>query len=217
MRYYPEETFFQYVLLQSQARYGVPPPPIPKTAPDRAQLETDLYQVFTGSLAIQESLQRDALSTRAARRRPERPRQHAHPARRCKSLAYKELLEQKRTKEKIEPKPHEIARLVPADQYLLHFNSMQSLGELLDLTNDWGDDLLRLATVRAKDQRVEAKLEEQLCLRRGPLTRLFADAVISEVALTGADPFVQEGTDVTLIFRLKQPEVFQQGGGRLAR
>jgi hypothetical protein len=56
MRYCPEESFYQYVLLQSQARYGVAPPPLPAPMPDRTRLETDLYQVFTGSLAIQESL-----------------------------------------------------------------------------------------------------------------------------------------------------------------
>ncbi len=32
LEYYPDETFFQYCLLQSKARYGVDPPPIPKQA-----------------------------------------------------------------------------------------------------------------------------------------------------------------------------------------
>jgi len=62
LRYYPEETFYQYCLLQSQARYGVTPPPLPKPAPDRASLETSLYQIVTGSSAIQDSLQRKMLS-----------------------------------------------------------------------------------------------------------------------------------------------------------
>jgi len=209
LRYYPEESFFQYCLLQSQARYGVTPPPIPKTMPDRGELETDLYQVFTGSHAIQESLQRQALS--AGDRVGEL---NVHVSRleppRLAALPYEKLLEEKRTREKIEPKPHDLARLVPDDQYFLHFHSMRSLVELSDLSTQWGTSLLRLFRVQAKDQRLEAKLEDQLCLRRGPLTRLFADAVISEVAITGADPFVQEGADVTMIFRMKQPEVFRQ-------
>ena len=62
---------------------------------------------------------------------------------------------------------------------------------------------------RPRTSRLEQKLEDQLCLRRDVLTRLFADAVISDVAFTGADPFVNEGTDVTMIFRVKQPAVFQ--------
>ena len=80
---------------------------------------------------------------------------------------------------------------------------------MLDLSQQWGSSLLRLSTVQAKDQRLQQKLEDQLCVRRDLLTRLFADAVISEMAVTGADPFVHEGTDVTMIFRVKQPEVFR--------
>lgn len=209
LRYYPEETFYQYCLLQSQARYGVAPPPIAKGAPDRAALETDLYQVVTGSMAVHDMLQRETLATGSGvgdlnvhistLRPPD-----------LRSLPYKKLLEEKRTKEKVEPKVHPVSRLVPADQYFLHFNSMQSFGEVLDLSTQWGNNLLRLFTVRAQDQRLQAKLEDQLCLRRGPLTQLFADKVIEEVAVTGADPFVVEGADVTMIFRLKQPEVFQK-------
>ena len=48
-------------------------------------------------------------------------------------------------------------RLVPEDQYLLQFNSMQSLGELLDLSQQWGGSLLRLFTVQAKDQQAGAE------------------------------------------------------------
>jgi len=209
LRYYPEETFFQYCLLQSKARYGVEPPAIPKRKPDRTALETDLYEVFSGSLAIQESLQRETLGggsragdldTHISSLRP--------PA--LRSLPYEKLLEEKRTRDGIEPKVHEISGLVPADQYFLHFNSMGSLDELFDLSSEWGGSLLRLITVRAQDSQLRAKFDDQLCLRRGPLTELFADAVISEVAVTGADPFVAEGTDVTLIFRLKRPEVFRE-------
>ena len=208
LRYYPDETFFQYCLLQSKARYGVQPPPIPSIAVNELDVETNLYQYATGSLAIQETLQREALSTRT---RVGDLNRHisslAPPA--LQSLPYEKLLETKKTKEKIEPAPQAVARLVPADQYLLHFNSMRSLGELHDLWANWGGGLLRLFSVRAEDPRVQTKIEDQLCLRRGPLTELFADAVISEVALTGADPFVLEGTDVTMIFRLKRPEVFR--------
>ena len=74
-----------------------------------------------------------------------------------RSLPYKHLLE-KKTEEGIEPAVHEIARLVPEDQYFVHFNSMNSLGELLDLSSKWGNNLLRLFTIRAQDQRLQAKL-----------------------------------------------------------
>src|SRR5262249_17442408 len=51
-------------------------------------------------------------------------------------------------------------------------------------------------------------LQEQLCLYRDSLVTLFADGVIGELAITGADPFFLEGTDLTLCLRLKQPGIF---------
>src|SRR5207245_2559899 len=80
--------------------------------------------------------------------------------------------------------------------------------DLYDLTKNWGDSLLRLWTIHAQDNRLQEKLEDQLCLRRGPLTQLFADGVVAETAITGSDPFMLEGTDVSILFRLKKPELF---------
>src|SRR4029077_1421932 len=39
--------------------------------------------------------------------------------------------------------------------------------------------------------------------------RPFYDLVVSEAAVTGSDLFLREGSDVTLLFRFKQPEVFR--------
>ncbi len=209
LRYYPEETFFQYCLLQSRARYGVAPPAFPKQAPDSNVLETSLYQVFTKSLAIQESLQRETLGKGSGVGNLTRHVSSLRPPS-LRSLPYEKLLEEKRTRDKIEPKPHDITKLVPEDQYFLHFNAMQPLGELVDLTSHWGDAVVRLFTLRAQDSQVRAKLENQLCMRWNDLIKLSAEHVIGEVAITGADPFVLEGTDLTLILQAKQPEAFQK-------
>ena len=209
LRYYPEESFFQYCLLQSRARYGVAPPAIPKQAPDRNVLETSLYQVFTKSLAIQESLQREALGKGSGVGDLTKHVSNLSPPS-VRSLPFEKLLEEKRTRDKTEPAPHDVARLVPDDQYFLHFNAMQPLGQLIDLTSQWGDDVVRLFTLRAQDSQVRVKLEDQLCMRWNDLIQLSADGVIGEVAITGADPFVLEGTDLTLILQLKKPEAFQK-------
>ncbi len=213
LRYYPEDSFSQYVLLQSEARYGVAPPALPLPNFDAAKLEPDIYSFYTGSTAIQSSLQRSALLSGRAGGDLNIPIGNLAPPEPA-SLPYKDLLEQKRTRDKIEPKVAEIARLVPADQYFLQLNSMQSLDDLVDLSTQWGGSLLRLYTIEAQDPQLQQKLETQLCLRRDLLTKLFADAVISDVAFTGADPFVNEGADVTVILRVKQPSVFQPAADR---
>src|SRR5262249_53056814 len=172
------------------------------------ELENNLYSVFTGSRAIQEVLQRQAFKAG-----PMTGDLIHHVSDlslpQVEAPDYKKLLAEKAAK-KIEPKTHGMAKLVPADQYFLHFNSMRSAGELQDLVTDWGNNLLRPLTMRAVDHRFRENFEEQLCLYREPLLTLFADGVIAELAVTGADPYFLEGTDVSLIFKVKKLDVFQK-------
>ena len=77
LEYYPDETFFEYCLLQSKARYGVDPPPISKQAVSGTSLETEVYELFTGSLAIQQSMQRRALKSVQEDRRLQHPDQQS--------------------------------------------------------------------------------------------------------------------------------------------
>ena len=49
-----------------------------------------------------------------------------------------------------------------------------------------------------------------MCLQSTGLTQLFADQAVSELALTGGDPFLVDGTDVTIVFHVQQPDVFQK-------
>ncbi len=128
---------------------------------------------------------------------------------RLRSLDYGALLEAQQEAGK-EPQLHDIARLVPADQYFLHFNSLKSLGELIDFSDFWGGNLQELFHVRAQDNRVEQKLENQLCLRRQGLSELFADQVIGEIAITGGDPYLLEGTDLSVLLRVENPQLFRQ-------
>ena len=52
-------------------------------------------------------------------------------------------------------------------------------------------------------------MKAQLAIETDPLSRPFYDMVVNEVALTGSDLYFREGTDVTLLFAVKQPEVFK--------
>src|SRR5262249_8019780 len=128
LQYYPDESFFQYCLLQSRERYGVTPPGLPRGVAGAA-VEESLYDVMTGSLAIQEMLQQRNLQGGAPRGDFNVHISALGPPR-LQSLDYPRLLEDKRSKQQAVPKLQEIAKLVPEDQYFLHFNSMRSAGEL---------------------------------------------------------------------------------------
>lgn len=206
LRYYPDETFFQYCLLQSQARYGVNPPPIPRQMRSREETETDLYEVFTGSLAIQQSLQRATLSGRQSVGDYNVPIGDLRPPR-LKSLDYEQLLKDKREKQ-VEPAVHEITQLIPEDQYLLHFNSLSALDQAIELGSQWGDGLLRLFTIQAQDNRVKERFESQLVIDHDALEDLFTKGVATELALTGSDPTILEGTDMSIILKVTDREKF---------
>jgi len=208
LQYYPEESFFQYALLQSRDRYGVAAPAFDRPMLPRPEIEGRLYGLFTGSRALQESLQYQTF-----KQGPSAGDLTVHvsdlspPA--VESPGYEKLLEDKAAK-KIEPKPHAVSKLIPEDHYLLHWHSLKPAAELQDLVTDWAHGVLRLFTMHAVDHRFRENFEEQLGLYREPLLGLFADGVLTEFAVTGADPFFLEGTDLSLIFRAKKPEVFQK-------
>src|SRR5207244_1495372 len=49
----------------------------------------------------------------------------------------------------------------------------------------------------------------ELGVETGDLSRVLGPEVVQDFALTGSDPYVHEGSDVTLIFRLQSPLLFR--------
>jgi hypothetical protein len=205
LSYYPDESFFEYVLLQSQDRYGVTPPTLQTST--SSNTEIDLYHLFSGGLSVQRSLQRQALSGGS-----QVGDLDIHISRlngpSLDSLDYEKLLQEK-IDDGAQPQVAEIAKFIPADQYFLHVNSMQTANELMELSTEWGENLLRLFTVNARDNHLREKYEQQLCLNVDGLTKLNQAGAISDVAITGSDFFIAEGTDVSVVIKVEKPAAFQ--------
>lgn len=203
LRYYPENSFLEYVLLQSKARYGVDPPPLPGATPSAGENDLSLYHTFGGGLAVQQSLQREVLG-RGARSDDLTVHISRLTPPDLRSLDYETRLERQREDGR-EPRPNEATRLIPADQYFLQFQSMGAVNELMTLSEQWGANLLRMFQVSARDHHLKEKYQDQLGLWHDDLDQLFADEAIAEFAVTGSDFFIAEGTDVTLLLRLRRP------------
>ena len=62
LKYYPDESFYQYCLLQSAARYGIARPKIEIPVNATNRLDEDLFRSFSGSQALQTPLQFQSLS-----------------------------------------------------------------------------------------------------------------------------------------------------------
>ncbi|MET0645349.1 MAG: hypothetical protein ABW208_01940 [Pyrinomonadaceae bacterium] len=279
----PHDAYLQYVVLQLARRAGRFEEFEPRVrqlvmtdADFRAERRrgADLFGLFTGALAVQESLQLDAMRTvtptRAPapapavaivtnrnapdtskgavapprRRRQTRGRGQTRPPRSSgnvnanvlqipralegsdpaqaqrprtqgpvrvssltgptiKSHPWEKMLAGRR------PEISALARSVPEDFYLAEFRTLTGLLDAFEAGDLWGSHLSNQAFRDTATLEVGERLKRQLAVETDPRTRAFYDLVVEEVAVTGSDPFVREGSDVTLLFRVKQPLIFR--------
>ncbi len=220
LRLNPQDVYLQYVALQ-MAR------PENKTSSVSSEIrslnrtwrrgperEVDLFDLFTGALAVQESLQLDTMRGAAPnnaelgnpRYQTVKVTDLVGPT--VKSHPWGEMLAaQSVTGRKPEVSP--LAMYVPEDQYFVLFRSLSKLMEVTDAGNLWGDHVFNQADASAQTHRSSEKLKTQLAIKTDPLSRPFYDLVVDEVALTGSDLYFREGGDVTIVFAVKQPPVFR--------
>ncbi len=104
-----------------------------------------------------------------------------------------------------------LAKMVPHDNYYVGFKSMRAFNELSDLLDEWGSGLNNAWQATSRDYRLKQRYEQQLCLRSTTLGRTLGPLVIKELALTGSDAYLREGSDVTIIFHVNNKGLFLGG------
>ena len=102
-----------------------------------------------------------------------------------------------------------LAAAVPESFYYIRFRSLSKLLELADSSDLWATHLFSQSTQDAYSHQVKQRVQTQLCVESNNLLRPFYDLVVKEVAVTGSDLFLREGSDVTLLFRYEQEAVFK--------
>ena len=220
LQLYPRDPYLQYVALQLARREGR----LPETSnrvrsivgrqADRRRTQmndADLFSIFTGALAVQESLQLDEVGGEISGQRPTPPRAalgDAVPVSELvgpsvKSHPWKEMLADRR------PEVSPLAQSVPDDFYFVLFRSVNKLFEVMTSSDLWSTHLLNQSVQDARTQLLGQRVQRELGIKVDEsLSRLYADTV-EEVAVTGSDLFVSEGSDLTILFQLKQPAPFR--------
>ncbi len=210
-----EDSFSHYWNLAIAPRYGLDSRLHDSFSRFRRE-PPDLYSVFTGAAAIQESLQLELLGSDSQRPSQRENLTNAASAAdevvplsnltgpTIKSHPFKEMLNGRK------PQLPQLATVIPDDQYAVFFSNITKQIELADLMDEWGGNLLHQAQASARDFKVREKVTRQLCLENSWLTRMFGDKVVAEMAFTGSDPFLKEGTAFTVLFSLKDKERFRK-------
>jgi len=102
-----------------------------------------------------------------------------------------------------------LARKIPLDQHALFFPSFASLVRVVDEVSRRGAPVLELLDARSQDARTRERYERQLCLSLDAAARAFGGALIESVAITGGDPYLRTGSDVTIVLRTPQPRLLE--------
>ena len=193
----PDFGYYGFARLTTARRYKVPVWQLPRAwwdnRPDLVSRRT--YDLTTGTTAIAETLALNRLRNPDFNKKEDRTIDVAkvqgidiaeHPW-------LKMMAGQK-------PTPEPLARLVPHDNYYVHFKNIAKFLEAGDLFEQWGTGLARAFEANSREHGLKERLEQQLCLKSSGLARVFGPAVVKGLALTGSDPYVREGSDVTVIF-----------------
>ncbi len=197
------DTFSQYWQTVIAPRYGLA---VTNEHLDRRRGRReppDLYSIFTGAAAIEESLQLVALADRGNNELANLPLTSLQGPT-VKSHPFHEMLAGRT------PALPELANWIPANQYAVFFSDLTKQRELADLLDDWGGNLLRQVEPQSRDFRIREKLTRQLCLEESWLSKMFGDRIVGSMAFSGSDPFLKEGTDFTVLFTLKDPASFRK-------
>ena len=144
------------------------------------------FELTTGAVAIEESLQLERLRGVGWGRRRDRPqdetiRVSSIPGVTIRSHPWSEMLAGR------DPLPHAIERFLPLDQYSFEARSFRALIDLADWTDAIGSPAVEWLVDRADDSGVKARLERQLCLPTSVVARRLGPMVIRRVA-AGAGP-----------------------------
>jgi hypothetical protein len=213
----PEFGFYSYAREITSRRYKVrsPEPPWRPGMGERFDRgdgpggETRrLYEVTTGAAAITESLALQRMRERGRNGAKQEPR--TVPIAQVRGIDIDEHPWVKMMGDK-KPAPEPLAKLVPHDNYYIHFKTITKFLETGDLLDEWGTSLARAYEVNSRDYRIKQKLEQQICLRSTGLARVFGPAVIKGLAITGNDPYLREGSDFSMIFQVANEYLFSAG------
>ena len=165
--------------------------------------DIDLYSLLSGGLAIRESLQLESIRPSDEGMRDINP--SSLNLIDIKSHPYDKMLTGR------DFKIYPVDKYVPEDFYYIHFNNAVRAFSFFNLINETGGALHKRFSPSSVDFMVKEKLMTQLALREIPELSVFYSNAISEIVITGSDPFVIEGSDVTVIIRPADVKLLNPG------
>ncbi len=186
----------------------------------RSRPQVSPFDLFSGALAIRESLQVDTIRASAGDKATvdvatlKGPQVQSHPfaqmlkGRKSEAFPLAERCASMRTAS-LEHPCSELAASVPPDWFYAHFSSLTRALDFGDYLNQTGGAFYNRFSDAPVDSALKKRIMAQLAIVENKEARIFYDSVIDEMAMVSSDFFFGMGTDVSLIFKLKQKMLFE--------
>lgn len=172
--------------------------------PRRPEFFSDLMRASSGYDSLEDALQTNVVLRRSRAKEPANiplttiagPRLATHPwAEMTKRLPGRAA-------------PELMASFVPADFYYLRAKDYGSLQRFVDHADTFGTPAFHALSPHGKLLDLASAYRAELGIPESEWTRIFAPKLVEELALTGSDPFLKSGSDLTLVLRVKNPALF---------
>lgn len=165
---------------------------------------TGLMDTFAGRSALQAALATQQNAVISAAKQPRTIPIAAVAPPRLSRQPWAELT--RRLGRRVPDEP--LAEAVPASFYFIRAASFAALRDLLEYVESFGAPAAD-AFDGSVERRTLPRYLAELGMEAGELSRVLGPEVVRDFAVTGSDPYVHEGSDVTLIFRLKSALLFR--------
>ena len=183
----------------------------PGPMPGRDRRQTDLAELMdttTASLSIQEALQHDrGLRLRFGQQQRTVPIAEL-PTIPLESHPFAEMQRQLPEPEGARAEP--LADHAPAEFWYLRFSDIRVFLRTLDEADAWATPVQHVLQGDPSDRALSARYQDQLGLGRSDMARHFGHAVVERLAVVGSDPYLREGSDVTVIFDVRNGAAFEE-------
>jgi hypothetical protein len=102
------------------------------------------------------------------------------------------------------PVPGPLAKLLPRDLVAIEFSSIKDLVQLPKFFDERFDDIARALEGQPGSYRLVERYREQLIVEPSKLSEQLGHVAVGAVALLVGDPYLREGTDVSLVLEVRQ-------------
>ncbi len=155
--------------------------------------DINFYSLFSGGLAIRESLQLESI------RPSDEVMRDIDPATlsliKLESHPYEKMLDRKNYK------TYPVDKCIPEDFYYIHFNDALKAFNFFNFIDEIGSSVYKQFSPASADFLIKEKILTQLAVRESSELPAFYTNSMTDIVIIGSDPYLIEGSDVSLVIQ----------------